>query len=263
VLFEREDPPEAEGVLPPKRKQRVVALPRVRGQTKVSRPARRGRTRLEDGPAKNFAASILAPTNPLVLIMTVLVKKEMLPTDMERRIMVNHHQAGFGLLFVIVAFVFLQNASQMLRLNDDGVLPTRSLVSTSLLMEEQDVKYDEDDSSQQLLRREGSASTQQKGQVQVGQSRGKQQFKPIPPRRRSGQKDLVKSGDFIYYKDLDESWDASPVVIESHKLIFFTIPKVGRCQLAERIMDLFLLFLSASETRIRVRSSSIDLTFAA
>lgn len=52
-------------------------------------------------------------------------------------------------------------------------------------------------------------------------------FMPIDYTRKNGtRKDLVKPGDYIYYKQV-EYWDSSPVVIESHKLIFFTIPKVG------------------------------------
>lgn len=51
-------------------------------------------------------------------------------------------------------------------------------------------------------------------------------FEAIPQRPARIQRDLVKPGDYIYYQDFN-TWDASPVVIESHKLIFFTIPKVG------------------------------------
>lgn len=49
-------------------------------------------------------------------------------------------------------------------------------------------------------------------------------YRPLPRRRSTT---TVKAGDFIYYKDLGQSWDAAPIVIESHKLVFFTIPKVG------------------------------------
>jgi hypothetical protein len=35
---------------------------------------------------------------------------------------------------------------------------------------------------------------------------------------------IVRPGDYIYYQ---QSWDSSPIVIESHKLIFFSIPKAG------------------------------------
>lgn len=51
---------------------------------------------------------------------------------------------------------------------------------------------------------------------------------PMPPRPEVPPKDLVKEGDYIYYTgDKYPHWDTAPVVIESHKLIFFTIPKVG------------------------------------
>ena len=43
---------------------------------------------------------------------------------------------------------------------------------------------------------------------------------------RSTRGKLVQPGDFIYYKD-DARWDSAPIVIESHKLVFFTVPKVG------------------------------------
>ncbi|GAX13362.1 carbohydrate 4-sulfotransferase 8 [Fistulifera solaris] len=48
---------------------------------------------------------------------------------------------------------------------------------------------------------------------------------PIQMRRKTRGR-LVQPGDFIYYKD-DRRWDSAPIVIESHKLVFFTIPKVG------------------------------------
>ncbi|CAB9497592.1 Carbohydrate sulfotransferase 9 [Seminavis robusta] len=35
---------------------------------------------------------------------------------------------------------------------------------------------------------------------------------------------LVKAGDFVYS---EAGWDSSPIVIESHKLVFFTVPKAG------------------------------------
>jgi Sulfotransferase family len=39
--------------------------------------------------------------------------------------------------------------------------------------------------------------------------------------------DIVMEDDYIYKERIALGWDSSPVVIESHKLIFFTIPKVG------------------------------------
>jgi hypothetical protein len=62
----------------------------------------------------------------------------------------------------------------------------------------------------------------------------------IPLRPEGTRKDLVKAGDYIYYRNM-EHWDASPIVIESHKLIFFSIPKVGCTvwkQLFRRMMGL-------------------------
>lgn len=58
-------------------------------------------------------------------------------------------------------------------------------------------------------------------------------FKPILSRSPEVLTDLVKSGDHVYYQQRDEEgnaiggWDLAPIVVESHKLIFFTIPKVG------------------------------------
>ena len=50
------------------------------------------------------------------------------------------------------------------------------------------------------------------------------QYRPLPQRHPDTR---VLAGDYIYYKDLGVSWDSAPVVIASHKLVFFTIPKVG------------------------------------
>lgn len=51
-------------------------------------------------------------------------------------------------------------------------------------------------------------------------------YRTIPERSPKVQRDLVLPGDYIYYSESD-SWDSAPIVIESHKLIFFSIPKVG------------------------------------
>lgn len=56
-----------------------------------------------------------------------------------------------------------------------------------------------------------------------------EQQQPHSPYRRLPQRDRrlqVLPGDYIYYKN-EDSWDSSPIVVESHKLIFFTVPKVG------------------------------------
>ena len=41
------------------------------------------------------------------------------------------------------------------------------------------------------------------------------------------QYDIVEENDYIYQERVNDSWDSAPIVIESHKIIFFTIPKVG------------------------------------
>jgi hypothetical protein len=51
-------------------------------------------------------------------------------------------------------------------------------------------------------------------------------YRTIPERNPEIQRKLVLPGDYIYYSE-NESWDSAPIVIESHKLIFFSIPKVG------------------------------------
>ena len=51
-------------------------------------------------------------------------------------------------------------------------------------------------------------------------------YRTIPKRNPNIQRNLVLPGDYIYYSESD-SWDSAPIVIESHKLIFFSIPKVG------------------------------------
>lgn len=48
----------------------------------------------------------------------------------------------------------------------------------------------------------------------------------IPSRSTTTMTNLVLPGDFIYYPQ-EKSWNSAPIVMESHKLIFFTIPKVG------------------------------------
>ena len=79
-----------------------------------------------------------------------------------------------------------------------------------------------------LLEQEtGSSATQKKPQVRVASV--KKERSPFVKRDHPPvSKDLVKHDDYIYKQPTDvPRWDASPVVIESHKLIFFTIPKVG------------------------------------
>jgi Sulfotransferase family len=55
-----------------------------------------------------------------------------------------------------------------------------------------------------------------------------QMYLKIPIRPKKLPKNLVKPGDYIYYKSTTlPKWDAAPIVIENYKLVFFTIPKVG------------------------------------
>jgi hypothetical protein len=55
-----------------------------------------------------------------------------------------------------------------------------------------------------------------------------QSFTPIAPRPTDPAKNLLQAGDYIYYQDpAIPRWDAAPIVVESHKLLFFTTPKVG------------------------------------
>lgn len=60
----------------------------------------------------------------------------------------------------------------------------------------------------------------------ASETRMSAEYRPIPERPPGVQRNLVRPGDYIYYQD-DSSWDSAPIVLESHKLIFFTIPKVG------------------------------------
>lgn len=75
--------------------------------------------------------------------------------------------------------------------------------------------------------------------LNISEDADRPMFKNIPRRQPGIQKGLVQPGDYIYYHSV-ESWDSSPIVIESHKLIFFTIPKVGCTvwkQLFRRMMN--------------------------
>lgn len=56
--------------------------------------------------------------------------------------------------------------------------------------------------------------------------RPKRYFIRLPDRDQRVQTNLVKPGDFIYNLK-PENWDAAPIVIPSHRLVFFTVPKVG------------------------------------
>lgn len=59
-------------------------------------------------------------------------------------------------------------------------------------------------------------------------------YLPIPVRKPGVQFDIVKPYDYIF-EPRDESWDSAPIVIESHKLVFFTIPNVG-CTILKQLL---------------------------
>jgi hypothetical protein len=45
----------------------------------------------------------------------------------------------------------------------------------------------------------------------------------ISPRPKASKTNIVKADDVV----VREGWDSSPIVVESHKLVFFTVPKAG------------------------------------
>jgi Sulfotransferase family len=53
-----------------------------------------------------------------------------------------------------------------------------------------------------------------------------QSYRSIPFRKAGVVRDIVKSYDYIYEQQVG-NWDSSPIVIESHKLIFFTVAQAG------------------------------------
>jgi hypothetical protein len=108
--------------------------------------------------------------------------------------------ASLAILFSVMIVIFLLNLSQMVVLDDRmGYHPLRSLLP--------------------------SATFQQKNLMQQDKLRPINR-KSIPVRPKGKRKDLVKAGDFIYYKD-ELRWDAAPIVMADYKLIFFSVPKVG------------------------------------
>lgn len=54
----------------------------------------------------------------------------------------------------------------------------------------------------------------------------KRLVRPLPLRSTEISYNLVKPGDFVYYQD-PRNWDSAPIVVESHKLLFFTVAKAG------------------------------------
>jgi len=109
---------------------------------------------------------------------------------------------SYRILLVIASLAFLVNVTHMIQLDDslhnntyNGVASVSSTVSND--------------------KKETQASHQQLAY-----------YRTIPKRKPGIQRNIVNAGDFIYYKNPND-WDAAPIVMESHKLVFFSIPKVG------------------------------------
>lgn len=113
---------------------------------------------------------------------------------------------SYRILMVIALLAFLVNVTHMIQL-DASIQPEPALSAKA--PEDNSARYSAADS---LLNLEQN-------------QRPKQQYKPIPKRKEGIQYDIVKAGDYIYYRTDD--WDAAPIIVESHKLVFFSIPKVG------------------------------------
>lgn len=79
---------------------------------------------------------------------------------------------------------------------------------------------------QSVVREAAKAPAVAKSEAASHAATQKISHKPIPKRKEGIQKDLVQAGDYIYYRN-EEDWDSAPIVLESHKLVFFTVPKVG------------------------------------
>jgi Sulfotransferase family len=107
--------------------------------------------------------------------------------------------SSYRILMVIAFLAFLVNVSHMIQL-DESFQPVLNATNGP---------------PSEIL----SAASDNTGKA-VGQY-----FKPFPKRKEGVQHDLVKAGDYIYF-DV-EDWDTAPIIIESHRLVFFTIPKVG------------------------------------
>jgi hypothetical protein len=113
------------------------------------------------------------------------------------------------ILIVSVALIFVINVSHLIEFSDiisPSTDPQKSLILSS----------DSNSSSQTSTRK-----------AVIPNSSKAARYMTIPKRKKGIVKDLVKPGDFVYYKATDLFWDSSPIVIESHKLLFFSIPKVG------------------------------------
>lgn len=135
-------------------------------------------------------------------------------------------------LLMFMAIVFLiTNCIQMRTLNLDTTM--RSLVRN----EDNGMSPGVSHTSIETVV-EGSTFTHDESVGVESKSQQAYYYSEIPKRKPFIQKDFVRAGDYIYYQD--ENWDTSPIVIESHKLLFFTIPKVGCTiwkQLFRRMMN--------------------------
>jgi len=133
---------------------------------------------------------------------------------------------SLAVLFILSVAIFLLNVFQMTLMDDgSGRVAAADLhpSSSSTTDLPQPVATSSSSSS--------STTTTEVGAVDGSSRLRKVHHVPIPIEpdtagRGGVRKDIVETGDFIYYKDTDR-WDAAPVVIEEYKLIFFTVAKVG------------------------------------
>ena len=137
------------------------------------------------------------------------------------------------LLMLIAALFIITNCIQIRTLNLDTTV--RSLVEFNNASPNQEVSR----TSMETNFKGETAAIQHISSAQEPNSKKQYFYNEIPKRQPFVQTDLVQAGDYIYYHDVN-SWDAAPIVIESHKLLFFTIPKVGCTiwkQLFRRMMN--------------------------
>jgi Sulfotransferase family len=139
----------------------------------------------------------------------------------------------FAQLLMLIAILFLiTNCIQMRTLNFDTTI--RSLGRNGNAGDSLDGSHTSMEMSSHV-----SLTTQDISPAVEKNSQRINYYNEIPKRKPIVQTDLVQAGDYIYYHDVN-SWDAAPIVIESHKLLFFTIPKVGCTvwkQLFRRMMN--------------------------
>jgi hypothetical protein len=142
-------------------------------------------------------------------------------------------------LFMILMMIYLiMNCIQMRTMHLDFIHNHSSISSSSSAYNTirstgnmNAIRMDHEDSlvidTVNVLQQEQQQQQEQRIQVQdISRSNLHTIYRTIPQRNPYIQTDIVQAGDYIYYNDI-ERWDAAPIVIETHKLIFFTIPKVG------------------------------------